>query len=277
MQREVRLHTPGLVPYNDAWLWQQHAVAAVLEGETEALAILQHPPVYTLGRRAQEDSLLRDREALAEIGAEVIDSDRGGDVTFHGPGQLVAYPILNLRTRGIGAVDYVRLLEETMLRTVASFGIAAHRVPSRPGIWLQTRRDYASPFNSAVKLPSFSARLPAGRGAHGIEGEVAKLGAVGVRVQRGVSMHGLALNVDVDLSWYDAIVPCGLAGVRVTSMSEALGRRVDVVLAEEAMIEAFVTVFDLSLQPARTPLSLTLSPEGRGDVAAVPVEVGRGR
>jgi lipoyl(octanoyl) transferase len=210
MQREVRLHLPGVVPYRDAWLWQRQTAAAVRQGAPEALAVLQHPPVYTQGRRSRRENLLIHPETLALRGAELIQTDRGGDVTFHGFGQLVAYPILDLRARNLGPADYVRLLEETMLLTGQGFGVAAERSPGRPGIWA----------------------------------DGAKLGAVGVRVQHGVSMHGLALNVDLDLSWFDAIVPCGLQGVSVTSMQRLLGHNPGIAAVEDAFIAVFERIFD---------------------------------
>ncbi|HWC31491.1 MAG TPA: lipoyl(octanoyl) transferase LipB [Dehalococcoidia bacterium] len=182
MTREVRLHAPGVVPYGEARDWQQGAACAVSAGDLESLVVLQHTPVYTLGRRANPANLLLDAASLALRGAEVVQSDRGGDVTFHGPGQLVAYPILDLRARNLAAADYVRLLEDVVIRTAEAFGVEATRSTGRPGVWAGD----------------------------------AKLGAIGVRIQRGVSLHGLALNVNVDLSWFDAIVPCGLSGVAVT-------------------------------------------------------------
>ena len=214
MPRHVRLYRPGLIEYHDAWRWQLDAAAAVFAGAPEALGVLQHPPVYTLGRRARPENLLVDAETLARRGAQVVQSDRGGDLTFHGPGQLVAYPILNLRERGLAPTDYVRRLEEVMLRTAASFGISAMRSPGRPGIWADS----------------------------------GKLGSVGVRIRSGVTSHGLALNVDPDISWFDAIVPCGLPGIAVTSMARLLGQRLDVGTAESALLDAFETVFDSRLE-----------------------------
>ena len=126
---------------------------------------------------------------LAARGAEVVAVDRGGDVTFHGPGQLVSYPILDLHTRDLRAGDYVRLLEQTVIDTLERFDVRGERVRGRPGVWV-------------------------GR---------AKVAAIGVRVARGVSTHGLALNVDTDLAWFDAIVPCGIADAEVTSMARLLG------------------------------------------------------
>ena len=213
MLHALRLTRFPLVDYATAWRWQEETAAAVRAGAAEALILLQHPPVYTLGRRPSYEHLLLSADELRRRGAGVVESDRGGDVTFHGPGQLVAYPILHLRRRGLGAVDYVRALEETVIRALDAFGLRGDRVRGRPGVWV------------------------AG----------AKVAAVGVRVRGGVATHGLALNVDADLSWFDAIVPCGLAGARVTSMARLLGRRVSFAAVEEAVIDAFEAVFDAEL------------------------------
>jgi lipoyl(octanoyl) transferase len=196
------------MPYRDAWDWQRRTADAVREGAPEALALLQHPHVYTFGRRVHPENLL-----VPPADAEVVESDRGGDVTYHGPGQLVAYPILDLHRRSLAAADYVRLLEETMIRTAAAFGVPAQRVPGRPGVWV----------------------------------EDAKLGAIGVRVQRGVATHGLALNVDPDLARFDAIVPCGLNGISVTSLAQHAAHPIDIAAAEDALIEAFEEVFESHL------------------------------
>jgi lipoyl(octanoyl) transferase len=137
----------------------------------------------------------------------VVETDRGGDVTFHGPGQLVAYPILDLHARGLGPADYVRTLEACVIETLTRFGIAAERVAGRPGVW--------------------------------VDGGTAKLAAIGVRIRDGVSMHGVALNVSTDLEWFDAIVPCGIADATVTSMARVIGTAP----AHEAVEDVFIEVF----------------------------------
>jgi lipoyl(octanoyl) transferase len=205
-----RLHRLGMLPYHDAWRWQQATAAAVLDGAPEALALVQHLPVYTFGRRVHAENLLLSRDDVTLRGALVVETDRGGDVTFHGPGQLVAYPILNLRRRNLGASDYVRLLEETMIRATAAFGVTAERVRNRPGVWVGD----------------------------------AKLGAIGVRVQGGVTTHGLALNVNTDLAWFDAIVPCGLSGITVSSLGKELGHPQDLTAVEDALIDTFEALFE---------------------------------
>jgi len=197
------------IDYHMAWRWQTETANAVRDGADEAFALLQHPPVYTFGRRIRADHLLINPEDVRRCGAALVESDRGGDVTFHGPGQIVGYPILNVRSRGLGPVDYVHRLEEAMILALSPFGLDAERVAGRPGVWL-----------------------------HG-----AKIGAIGVRISGGVSTHGFALNVETDLAWFEAIVPCGLADATVTSMEGLLGRSPGVTAVEEAIIDAFVMVF----------------------------------
>jgi lipoyl(octanoyl) transferase len=189
----VTVHRADEVDYRAALDWQlatASALRAAREATTgaEALALIQHQPVYTLGARADTSNVLASEAALAARGAEVVAVDRGGDVTFHGPGQLVAYPILDLRQRNIRPVSYVRLLEQTVIDTLEQFGLIAERESGRPGVWIGG----------------------------------AKVAAVGVRVQGGISTHGLALNVAPDLGWFDAIVPCGLPDAEVTSMARLL-------------------------------------------------------
>lgn len=240
MVNTLCLYRPGLIDYQEAWLWQRQTADAVRAGAAEHLAVLQHPPVYSFGCKVRRENLLADPETLAQLGAAVVESDRGGDVTFHGPGQLVAYPILNLRRRGIGAADYVRLLEATMIRAVSRFGIAAERWPGRPGVW--THR--------------------------------AKLGAVGLRVQGGVSTHGLALNVDLDLSWFDPIVPCGLRDIETTSLERLLGYSPGIDAVEQALLDAFEYVFDSRLTPSHQPArGYTWQSPLKGSLSDFPSEI----
>ena len=213
----VRLWRPGVVEYGRALDWQHARAAALYAGsEGEALALLQHPPVYTLGARGDDSHLLASPQALAAFGAEVVQTDRGGNVTFHGPGQLVAYPILNLRGRGMGVASYVRALEAIMIEAAARFGVQAERVRGRPGVWV----------------------------------DGAKLGAVGVRVSRGVSSHGLALNVSTDLEWFARIVPCGIPDIEATSLERLLGEAPAMEEVEDALTEAFARQFGCTLAAA---------------------------
>jgi lipoyl(octanoyl) transferase len=183
------------VDYVQAWDMQRSVHARRVSGEVpDSCLLLEHAPVYTAGKR----TAVSDRP-FGEPGAPVIDVDRGGKITWHGPGQLTAYPIVALR-QPLDVVAYVRALEEAMIRVCAEFGLAAIRVEGRSGTW-----------------------IPASRGLPD-----RKVGAIGARVARGVTMHGLALNCDNDLSWFDRIVPCGIRDAGVTSLTAELGIRVSV-------------------------------------------------
>jgi lipoyl(octanoyl) transferase len=184
----------GLVDYRSAWDLQRALHADVADGGPEAVLLLEHPPVFTCGKRTDPHE-----RPLDPGGAEVIDVDRGGKITFHGPGQLVGYPIVRLPDH-VRVVDYVRRVEEALIGVCGDLGVAAARVPGRSGVWLQA-------------TPGKPER---------------KIAALGIRVSRGVTMHGFALNCDVDLGWYDRFVPCGIADAGVTSLSAELGRDVTV-------------------------------------------------
>jgi lipoyl(octanoyl) transferase len=185
------------VDYLEAWELQRQVHAGVAAGEQPpTVLLLEHPPVFTAGKRTDPHE-----RPVDPGGAAVIDVDRGGKITFHGPGQLVGYPIVPLPDH-VKVVDYVRRLEEALIGACRELGVESARVPGRSGVWLQA---------------------DAGRdlGAR-------KVAAIGIRVSRGVTMHGFALNCDVDLGWYDRFVPCGIADAGVTSLTEELGRRVTV-------------------------------------------------
>ena len=211
----------GRVDYEEAWALQRELAVRRARGEiADTLLLLEHPPVYTTGRRSGGDRLLVPAEAL---GAPLLVVDRGGDITFHGPGQLVAYPIIGLGEQPRGVQRYVRGLEETIIRTLAGYGVGAGREDGLTGVW-------------------------AG-------GE--KIAAIGVRVSRPggagggwVTGHGLALNVNVDLGWFDRIVPCGIAGRGVTSMERLLGAAVPLPEVASRLAEEFGRVFGLHVLPA---------------------------
>lgn len=219
---DVRCLAAAGVPYASARAWQDGTAAAVRAARAtdaaheahEAVAFIEHASVYTMGARGGRGTLRLPETALA---APLVDSDRGGDVTWHGPGQLVGYPILDLRRRGMGAAEYIGALEGMLLETLAAFGVAAELVEGRRGVWIgpAERRD--------------------------------KIAAVGVRVQGGVSLHGIALNVALDLAWFDAIVPCGIDDAGVTSMARVLGRAVTVDEVRPALREAFARRFGARL------------------------------
>ena len=187
----------GRVPYRDAWQLQHRLVVARAAGAIgDQLLLLEHDPVLTLGRHADESHVLAPPAELARRGIELLRVERGGEVTYHGPGQLVAYPILALERRGLLLRPLVRALEEALVETCAAFGVAAARRDGHPGCW-------CDPDGPAPR----------------------KIGALGIRVERGISYHGIALNVSVELADFDLIDPCGMPGVRSTSIAREAGRR----------------------------------------------------
>ena len=196
----MQVQRAGRVDYQAAWEWQRRLHVARVDGTSDdTVLLLEHPPVYTAGRRTQPDE--RPSAELASS-APVIEVDRGGKITFHGPGQLVGYPVVALPDH-VFVVDYVRRVEEAVIAACADLGVHTGRVRGRTGVWVAAD-------------PTDPARPDR------------KVAALGVRVARGVTMHGFAINADVDLSWFDRIVPCGIADAGVTSLSVELGRRVGV-------------------------------------------------
>jgi lipoyl(octanoyl) transferase len=186
----------GRVDYSIALELQQTLVRLVKEGRiTHTLLLLEHPPVITMGRNAGEQNIVASRESLAANGVELHDTDRGGDVTFHGPGQLVGYPIFDLRAfePRIGAVDFVRKLEEVLIRTCGDLGVVTERIPGLTGVWTQND--------------------PPG-----------KIAAIGVHISRAVTSHGFALNVNTNLDYFKLIVPCGIADKAVTSLEQEMAQ-----------------------------------------------------
>ena len=195
------------VPYAAALSWQEAALATAASGEDshDTLFLLEHAPVYTLGRSADPAHILARAPSI-----EVVATTRGGDVTYHGPGQLVGYPIVRLRGRGLLLLEYIRLLEETLIQTLACFGIAGTRDNRNRGVWVGND----------------------------------KIAAIGIRVSRGVAMHGFALNVDPNMAHYAGIVPCGLATAGVTSMRLQLGRAPAMDDVKREYIRVFRNAFD---------------------------------
>ena len=204
----------GSVDYPDALALQRDLHHRVATGDLPALLLLlQHPHVYTLGRRGSETDILVTEDALRDLNANVYHTDRGGEVTYHGPGQLVGYPLLDLRAAGIGPLTYVRALERVIVSTLAELGIRATAEDRPTGVWVGD----------------------------------AKIAAIGVRVSRGVSMHGFALNVDPDLSYFNHIVPCGMSNAAVTSIAKQ-GVELNVAGVIDILPTHFARVLDLSIQ-----------------------------
>lgn len=212
----------GRLAYAESWELQKRLVEERKAGQIpDTLLLVEHPHVYTLGRGADETHVLADSQQLEEIGAELFRIDRGGDVTYHGPGQLVGYPIIDLREReGDRRADvrlYVRDIEETIIRFAASYGVSTVRVAGLPGVWV---------------------------------GEE-KLAAIGVRVSRWVTSHGFAINLNTDLAYFRQIVPCGLHDKSVTSLATLLGQKIDTEPARERLVESFLVSF--GAQPINYP------------------------
>ncbi|MFC1575960.1 lipoyl(octanoyl) transferase LipB [Gemmatimonadota bacterium] len=209
--RPLQVRDRGTVPYEDALALQEEAVLKRRAGEIpDQLFLLEHPPVITLGTSSQEGHLLLGPDELRARGIQLFEVGRGGDVTYHGPGQMVGYPILDLKPDRQDLHRYLRDLEEVLIRTLSAFGISGTREEGLTGVW-----------------------VPEG-----------KLAAIGVRVSsRWITSHGFALNVDPDLSQFSSIVPCGIQDRPVTSMGHLLGRRISVEEVRPALLQSFGKVF----------------------------------
>jgi lipoyl(octanoyl) transferase len=234
----------------------------------DVLLLLEHTPVITLGRNAKAKNILASSDVLSQRGVEVFECDRGGDVTFHGPGQLVAYPIFDLRgfpiddkRKTLGAVEYVRRLEEGLIRTCADFGIAAKRIPGLTGVWTNPDASNANVGTGDLACPDESkTREPSSK-------QDAKIAAIGVHISRGVTSHGFALNVDTDLDYFDLIIPCGIEAKPVTSMAKELGKRLALQDVAHSISRNFGTVFNSQILWLKTLAPLLRPTQG------VPVKV----
>jgi lipoyl(octanoyl) transferase len=219
----------GLIGYAEAWDLQKRIVAArkasLFESSRDkdaikdVLLLCQHPHVITLGRNSKRENLLASEHVLRQKGVELYETDRGGDITYHGPGQIVGYPIVNLAAIRRDVVWYVRMLEEAMIRATGEFGITAERVPGKTGIWVK---------------------------AGGLE---EKLAAIGVHISRWVTSHGFAYNVSTDLRYFDLIVPCGIADRKATSLEKLLEREVESAEVAPKLARHLGELFGLEMQP----------------------------
>jgi len=252
----------GVLGYAEGLRLQQRLLELRKAGQIgDVLLLLEHAPVITLGRNAKAANVLASAEALAARGVEVFECDRGGDVTFHGPGQLVGYPIFDLRgysgsqlsavssqseplggaedppqprRKTLGVVDYVRRLEEVLIRTCADFGIATKRIGGLTGVWTDAAIIDARVGTGALARPAESKTRPAAE---------SKIAALGVHISRSVTSHGFALNVNTDLSYFNLIVPCGITAKPVTSMQKELGRELDLNEVAQSVSRNFGSVF----------------------------------
>jgi lipoate-protein ligase B len=226
--RELWVVNLGTVPYEDALELQREMAKERISGAIpqDVLLLLEHPPVVTMGRSAKSRHLVASKEFLSSRGVELFDVERGGDVTFHGPGQLVGYPIIDLKRHRQDLHWYLRQVEEALIRTLAAYSIPAERNPGLTGVWTKGR----------------------------------KIASIGVHARDWVTWHGFALNVTTDLSYFDLIIPCGIDGVTMTSIArESQGYQslqATVESASRVMEDAFGAVFDLSPVPAPLQVSL---------------------
>ena len=232
----------GTIDYATGLRLQQQLVALRKEEKIgDVLLLLEHSPVITLGRNAKAANVVASREFLAQRGVEIFECDRGGDVTFHGPGQIVGYPIFDLRgfadpdgkRKTLGVIEFVRRLEDVLIRTCADFAIPAKRVPGLTGVWTDPTSLSSRAESRDLGFASTATNAPS-------EG---KLAAIGVHISRFVTSHGFALNVNTDLSFFNLIIPCGITTKPVTSMQQELNRKLDLNAVAESVSRNCGVVF----------------------------------
>jgi lipoyl(octanoyl) transferase len=222
----------GLISYEDSVALQERIVAARKAGVIpDVLLLCEHPPVVTFGRNAKRENLLASESVLRQKNVALHDTNRGGDITYHGPGQIVGYPILDLSAIRRDVHWYVRTLEEVMIRASADFGLTAFRVPGRTGIWVHPPHRLTSTQSEDPTIPE------------------EKLAAIGVHISRWVTSHGFAYNVSTDLRYFDLIIPCGIAERKATSLEKLLNRGVATAEAKPRLVRHFAELFALEPTP----------------------------
>ena len=221
----------GIIPYKQAWDYQESLLNEIITQKlalqkqpanqqqvtSNYLLFVEHPHVFTLGKSGSEDNLLTNLIQLKAKNAEFIHTNRGGDITYHGPGQIVGYPVLNLDYFAKGIRDYIDKLEESIILCLKHYGIEGYRLEGATGVWLEPD----------------------------VTGKTRKICAIGVRVSRGVSMHGFAFNVNTDLSYFDLINPCGFTDKKVTSLQKELGQRIDINEVKSVLKDKLSEVFEM--------------------------------
>jgi lipoyl(octanoyl) transferase len=252
MSAEILVVECGLLPYEEARSVQQRLEAARQKGSiADVLLLLEHPPVYTRGRRSTAEELPMGREWYEMQGIEVRDTDRGGRVTYHGPGQLVAYPIVSLKPYGDDVHEYVRRIERVVIGALGQYGVEARVIEGLTGVWTQG----AAPGSAAAQE---AGSAPQRNGSNPVP-EARKIASIGVHISRGVTTHGVAVNVRNDLQPFEWIVPCGIEGCRVTSLSRELGEAQDLSSFAGTVVSQFADVFDRAPQPT-DPAALGIAP-----------------
>ena len=233
----VRYKDLGRIAYQEAWDIQEALMkeglaikaarisepgsATALQEITQQLFVVEHPHVYTLGKSGVIENLLINDQSMQELGVSFYKTNRGGDITYHGPGQLVAYPVLDLEAFKADLGWYMRSLEEVIIQTIATYGLKGERLPGSTGVWLDT---------------------------HDLS-KARKICAMGVRCSRWITIHGLALNINTDLSFFGHIVPCGITDKGVTSIAKELGAPVDEIEVKREFLKQFATVFNADILP----------------------------
>ena len=262
MSAEILVVDCGLVPYEEARAAQRRLEAARQQDSIpDVLLLLEHPPVYTRGRRSTAEELPMGREWYEMQGIEVRDTDRGGRVTYHGPGQLVAYPIVSLKPYGDDVHEYVRRIERVVISALAEYDVEAGMIDGLTGVWTRG----AAPGHNGAAGDSSSADFTAAGDSMPRDdsnrwpAEARKIASIGVHISRGVTTHGLAVNVNNDLQPFEWIVPCGIEGCRVTSLGRELGREQDLGDFAGEVAAKFAEVFDRT--PVQTsPAALEIAP-----------------
>jgi lipoyl(octanoyl) transferase len=223
----------GLIGYEEAFALQRRSVAArKADAIGDVLLLCEHPHVITLGRSGKRENLLASERVLAQKGVEFHATNRGGDITYHGPGQIVGYPVIQLAAIRRDVVWYVRMLEEVMIRTCGDFGIAARREEGKTGAWVPPQKPEEKKDSPQRAQSSQSS-----------EAAAEKIGAIGVHISRWVTSHGFAFNVATDLRYFELIVPCGIAERKATSLEKVLGRAVKRNEAAPKIVEHFGEIF----------------------------------
>jgi lipoyl(octanoyl) transferase len=224
---QIRFIDLGLKDYKETWDYQlslheelvQKKMGKLTGNSFQHLLFVEHPHVYTLGKSGKEINLLVSPANLSVLGAGFYKIDRGGDITYHGPGQLVGYPVFDLEQLGMGIKKYIHTLEETIITTLQDFGILSGRLEGATGVWIDT----------------------------GLASRTRKICAIGVKVSRAITMHGFALNINTDLKYFNHINPCGFKTRGVTSMEKELGSRQDINKVKEVLIEKFCNLFRVEM------------------------------
>ncbi len=226
MNKTFIYHDLGTIDYKDAWDLQKKFFNSRYQKEIDdTLLLLEHPHTYTLGKTADRKNLIAEDKFLDQNKISVYDIDRGGDITYHGPGQIVGYPIIDLTEWQEDTHKYLRALEEIIIRTCTDYGIIATRNPEHTGVWIEDR----------------------------------KVAAIGIKVSRWITMHGFAFNVNTDLSLFDGIIPCGIKEKKVTSLQNELGITIDINKVKSIILKNFTEVFDYSPSEKKEPDEFLIS------------------